>query len=138
MALGNHIEIKNQLQLDEFIKNLKAEFAKEKRLEVEVKSRGYRTLTQNKALHLYCGMVADALNDAGYDVNTFFKGGYSVPFSKEIVKTELWKPIQKAMTDETSTTKVKKLEYSDIYDVLNSKLAEYGIHVPFPSRENLG
>ena len=52
-----------------------------------------RTTTQNKALHVYCGLVADALNDAGFDMRRFIKPEIDIPWSMVSVKEHLWKVI---------------------------------------------
>ena len=136
MSLGNKITIQTEEQLTVFIQNAKEDFAKHGYLEINIES-GIRTIPQNKSLHMYCEQVAVALNDAGYDVNTFFKEGFTVPFSKYIVKDNMWKPIQKAVTDEDSTTKASKKDYVVIYEHLNAKLAEKGIHIAWPSMDNM-
>jgi len=60
--------------------------------------REQRTLTQNRALHKYCELLAEALNDAGYEMKAVLAVKVvDVPWSKELVKEALWKPIQAAM-----------------------------------------
>lgn len=100
---------------------------------VEVKEEKQRTLSQNAALHVYFDHVAKSLNDAGIEQKNFFKEGCEVPFDSYIVKNYLWKPVQKAMTQKESTTEPNTAEYVRIYEVLNRKLAEHGIYVPWPS-----
>jgi tRNA U54 and U55 pseudouridine synthase Pus10 len=103
-------------------------------VEVTYKIGNTRTNLQNNALHTYCNKVAIELNERGITFTDFFNPGFEVPWSKEIVKEQVWKPVQKAMTGEESTTKPKTNEYPKIYDQINLKLAEYGIHVPWPVR----
>src|SRR3990167_6968622 len=101
-----------------------------------------RTLQQNKALHLYCQMVADALNNAGYDIVKsikLFREGVDIPWTKEGVKEILWREIQKTMFNKISTTKLSKHEEIDlIHETLNRFLSErFGIeYIPFPHDEN--
>lgn len=111
------------------------QFERHRHLRLTLKTGKQRSLTQNRALHLFCKQLSNALNDAGYDFRTFVKEGYPVPFNEMLVKEYLWRPIQEAVTGKVSTTKPKRAEYSQIYDVLNRKVAEYGLHVPWPSRE---
>lgn len=115
---------------------LDAQFEKHHYLRIAVKSGKQRTLTQNASLHLFCQQLADALNDAGFDFRTFVKEGYPVPFNESLVKEYLWRPIQKAITGHNSTTKPEKHEYGTIYESLNVKLAEHGIFVAWPCKEN--
>ena len=135
MQIGAQVTIHNQETLDNFIEGLKAYFAKNKFARITIDPRQQRTTTQNAAMHLYCELLAQALNEAGFDFRTFIKDDIEVPFSKDLVKEHLWKPIQKAVTGEDSTTKPDNHQFSEIYDVLNTHLIEKGINVPFPSIE---
>ena len=134
--MGNSITIQNEQQLEEHIKHLRADFAKHKFLKLTIES-GIRTIPQNKAMYLYFTQVAKALSNAGIDTTNFFDEGYSLPFTEHIVKDSLWLPLMKAITNETSTSKINKKQVVEIYEHLNAKLAERGIHVPFPSNDNL-
>lgn len=97
-----------------------------------------RTLKQNKSLHKYCEMLAEALNDAGYDMRKTLKHDFEIPWNKERVKEFLWKPIQEAMTDKESTTELDTVEPSAIHAVLSRHLGErFGLYVPWPSKEEL-
>ena len=94
-----------------------------------------RTLTQNRALHKYCSMLADALNDAGYDMKKVIKQEVDIPWSQQSAKEFLWRPIQKAVTGIDSTTKPETSQYSAIYEVLNRHMAQkFGVSVPWPTK----
>ena len=129
--------ITNSQDLDAYIKNIRIRFEKDKIIKVDAKSGKTRTLTQNASLHKFCSMLAQAMNDAGFDFRVFIKEGYPVPFTEELVKEYIWKPIQKAVTGHESTTKPEPKQYSEVYDALNVKLAEHGLYIPWPCRENL-
>jgi len=95
-----------------------------------------RTIKQNASLHVYCELLAEALNDAGYDMKKTLKPEVDIPWRKESVKEHLWKPIQKALTGKESTTDISTVEPSEIYDVLNRHIGEkFGVHVDWPSIE---
>ena len=97
-----------------------------------------RTQAQNRSLHLYCTQVAEALNDAGYDVRATLKEGVEIPWSGYLVKDLLWRSIQKLQYGKASTTELTTKNIDSIYDVLNRHLGEkFGIHVPFPSIESM-
>ena len=115
---------------------LDAQFENHKHLRLTVKTGKQRSQTQNAALHLFCSQLAEKLNEAGFDFRVFIKEGYPVPFNETLVKDFLWRPIQKAITGKDSTTKPERNEYALIYDSLNLKLAEHGLHVPWPSQES--
>lgn len=125
-----------------------------------------RTLKQNRSLHKFCEMLATALNDGGFDMRlvlfgrielevieladklchkhveafeaVFFKyhNKIDILWSRDSVKTCLWKPIQKAMFDTESTMDLDTAQVSKVYDVLSRYMAQkYGIDVDFPSDE---
>lgn len=104
-----------------------------------------RTDQQNRALHLYCDHVADALNDGGFDkVAVLSQKAIPVLWTGEAVKEELFKSVMRAMCyDENgepkeSTTQLDKMEVDAVYRVLDRWLAEkFGVSVPFPSEETM-
>ena len=73
----------------------------------------------------------------GYDMKRVLKPTVDILWTKESVKTHLWKGIQDAMFEKDSTTKLTTKEVGEVYEVLNRHLGEkFSIHVPFPSEEN--
>lgn len=114
---------------------LDAQFKKHKYLRLNLKTGRQRTQTQNAALHVFCAQVAEELNEGGFDFRLFLRAGYPVPFNDFLVKEFLWRPVQKAITGQDSTKKPETHEYAKIYDALNMKLAEHGIYVPWPCKE---
>jgi hypothetical protein len=97
-----------------------------------------RTLTQNKALHLYFTLLADELNLAGYDMKSVIKKEIDIPWSGSSVKEYLWRPIQKQQLQEKSTTRIKTTDIDLIYDTVNRIVGERtGVHVGFPNIDSL-
>jgi hypothetical protein len=99
-----------------------------------------RTLQQNKALHKWLEQVADTLNDAGIGKKAVFAvKQVDVPWSKEGVKEDLFRPIYEAMTLKESTADANTVEYDRVCDVLAKHLAEhFGVTLPpFPNRYGL-
>jgi len=103
-------------------------------LESSIKRKRQRTLRQNRSIHLFCEMLAEGLNDAGYDMKRVFEvKTVDVPWTKESVKACLWKPIQDAMFEVESTAKLERTQVSKVYEVLNRHItSNFGVHVPFP------
>jgi hypothetical protein len=100
-----------------------------------MKEEKKRTVQQNRALHLYCQLLSDALNDAGLDMKATLKPEIDIPWTPENVKNNLWRPIQKAMTGKESTTEIDTVDPSLVYEVLNKNIAEkFGIHIAWPSK----
>ncbi len=101
-----------------------------------------RTINQNNALHLWCEQFAEELNEKHIDKRVFFKEPFFVSWTKEGVKNDIWRPMQKAMTYKISTTKLNKTdEISMIWDNINRTVIEKfkgEVIVPqFPSLDNL-
>lgn len=95
-----------------------------------------RTLTQNKSLHVYFRLLAEALNDAGYNIRQTLKDDFNIPWTEFTVKELLAKPVIKAYLGKDSTTELTTDEVDEVYDVLNQNLGEKtGVFVPFPSNE---
>lgn len=101
---------------------------------------GVRTGDQNRALHLYFEHLSQALNDGGFTFK-FQLGDKTVEldWDKDLIKQNIWKPIQKAMTGKTSTTKLDKISEIDrVYEHLNRFFSQkpFFLHVPFPNDPN--
>ncbi len=94
-----------------------------------------RSDQQRKAIEVWCRLVSDALNDAGYEMKAVFEVmEVDIPWSQERVKDLLWRKIQLVMTEIESTTKINTTEVRKVHEVLDRHLAiNFGIHIPFPS-----
>jgi len=96
-----------------------------------------RTIQQNKSLHLWCTMLADAFNDAGLDVQKTLRHDVEIPWNAALVKELIYRPVMEAMTGKESTTELDRIEPSQVFEVLNRHLGEkFKIHVPWPSEES--
>jgi len=105
--------------------------------DLEITLNNKRSLKQNNSLHLYYELLAKEFNNAGLDFKQIFDNPVDIIITPLIVKECLWKPIQTAMFGTKSTTKLSKQEQIDkIYDVINKKVSEFGIYVPFPNKED--
>jgi len=95
-----------------------------------------RTPKQNNSLHLYCELLAAALDAGGFDMREVIK----VPIkpTKENVKEEMIKPVmRKLYPGLTSTTQLTTTQASELYDVVDRATGQsLGIHVPWPSVES--
>ena len=95
-----------------------------------------RTIQQNRALHKYCKNLSEALNDAGLDARETLKPEVEIPWTPEMVKELMFKPIMKAMLEKESTTELNTGEVNKVYEVLNRHTAQkLGVSVEFPSEE---
>lgn len=96
-----------------------------------------RSSLQNRALHLYFKLVANALLEVGYDYHwTFPISGeiISIPYTGDLVKEWIWKPLQNTIFKLESTTKLTTQMINDILEVMSNWLADLGITVKFPNK----
>jgi hypothetical protein len=98
-----------------------------------------RSEKQNSALHLFFEQLAEMLNDAGLDQRKVLKPSIEIPWTKDSIKEQLWRPIQKAYLEKRSTTELLTTDIDKIYDILNRHLSEkFGVSLPaFPSLDEL-
>jgi hypothetical protein len=125
--------ITKQFHLEEAIRELTETFEKTGYVEMECTTARTRTARQNRALHVYLRLLGEALNDAGLDQRKVLKPNFPIPWTTHSTKENLFKPIMQAMFEIESTTKLERVQVSQVYDVLNRSLSEkYGISIPFP------
>lgn len=113
---------------------------KERGATVEIREiKPTRSNQQNRAIHLYCTMCAEALNDSGeYFVYLDYKNVQcEIPWSGDMFKQYWIKPIIKVLYEIDSTTKLKTNEIDQVIDVISKRFGEIGIEVSFPSQFGL-
>ena len=96
------------------------------------------TKRQSRALHVWLGLLAQQLNEGGFDMKRVLKGEVDIPWTKDSAKLYLYKPVLEAMTGKTSTKHMNTVEPSEICKVIGRRLAEkLGIAIPpWPSYHN--
>lgn len=105
---------------------------------MERKAEKQRTLTQNRAIHKYCSMLAKALNEAGWDMRRVIKEEFDIPWTEESAKENIWRPVQVSLFNKESTTALERQEVSQVYEVINRNISEKtGVYVPFPTRHGV-
>ncbi|MBB20209.1 MAG: hypothetical protein CMP20_12220 [Rickettsiales bacterium] len=136
--MSDTITINSEIALAKAQKQLADMWRENKYLEVDIRRKAkQRTLTQNAAMHLFFGWLADALNDAGMDMRRTLRHDIDIPWTPASVKEHLWRPIQQAMTDKQSTKDITTVEPTAIHEVLSRHLGErLGIQCPaWPKRD---
>lgn len=93
-----------------------------------------RTQAQNRALHKYCEEISNLLNESGISQSVFYKN-IEADYTKENIK-ELWRSFARAKYGKKSTTEFTTQEINAVFEEVNRHLAQFGIHLPFPSQEN--
>jgi hypothetical protein len=101
---------------------------------------GQRTPTQNNCLHQWLGQVAEILNTAGLDQRAVLKVDAEIPWSQHSTKSQLWVPVQKALTGHESTTECSTTDYPAICETITRHLGQkFGVVLPpWPTRFNNG
>jgi len=92
-----------------------------------------KTDAQRNAFHVWCGLLAEELNAAGFDQRVVFaamREGVDIPWGKITVKENLWKPIQKAVVQKAFTEELEINEHDQIYMVLHRWLVNNGFPCP--------
>lgn len=128
--------VNSEQELENYLDHVVEQFHKHKYLIATMKTGKTRTNVQNASLHLYCEMMASELNQHGFDMHKVLSDEIAIPWSQSLVKELMWKPVQIAMIDETSTTKANRKDYGAIYDVINRYISEkFHLYIPWPSKE---
>lgn len=94
-----------------------------------------RSDAQNRALHKLFELYAEELNTAGLTITKVIK--VDIPWNKTTVKELLWRPTQETQVMKKSTTELTTKEIDQVFDVINKAVGELGLHVGFPSIEQV-
>lgn len=127
--------IPNEYEKECFLAHFEELWEKHKYLRIEINTAKQRTPRQRKALEVFCDHLAEALNDAGYDLRRFFdeRPKIDIPWTQELVKKYIWKKLQVVVIGKESTADADPSEYAKVYDVLNRFMIDWkNIHVPWP------
>lgn len=127
----------NQASWDELTSDLTTLESYSIKVTVEVSKR--RTGKQRSAIEVFCRELAKLLNDAGLDrvkaLKILRKSPHiEIPWNQDSVKEDLWRPVQRVVSDKESSADLETDEVSKVYEVLNRHLAnQLGVSLPFPS-----
>ena len=107
--------------------------------EEEAKKEKKRTTKQNSSIHKFFEIVSEALNEIGQEFcYTGLKGlDLSVRYTPNIVKDFFWRPIQIAMFNIESTTKLTTIQINNISDVIIKFFGDKGVVVEFPKEDRV-
>jgi hypothetical protein len=102
-----------------------------------IKIENTRTNQQNRALHKYFTLVAESLVEIGYDftyVNILTGEMINIPFSADLVKNYIWRPLQEKIFEIESTRQLTTPMIDVILTALSNWLSDKGLEVNFPNR----
>jgi hypothetical protein len=93
-----------------------------------------RSLSQNRALHLYFNMLSEQLNNAGYTFVNIM--GIETHYTPELIKEMIWKPLQLSLYNIKSTSKINTKQINEIIDIFSLHFGEKGIYIEFPNYQS--
>ena len=98
-----------------------------------------RSSQQNRSLHLLFTFISNELNEIGleFQYSGLNDNTFSLMYTPHLVKEFVFRPIQIALFDIESTTKINTEQINQIVDVLVKFFGEQGVEIVFPSLESL-
>lgn len=137
--MGEGWTVNSNASLDNFIAHAGELYGKHKFVIFTWKTGRQRTDAQNAAIHVFCRLIAEELNAAGYEMKVnspVLKSQIEVPWTQESVKDFIWRKVQISLYPEKeSSVKLERTEVSEVADVISRYLGEkFGVQVNFPSR----
>lgn len=98
--------------------------------------RANRTNKQNNTLAVLCRRMADALNEAGFEIPHPFKPDLEIPYTETSIRELIYKPIIKAMFDADSSTTLTTTQFSEaMTTMVDAVCRNTGVNVPIPALE---
>ena len=130
--------------LDQIARSIRDCFDKYGPVEVAIipigQKKRKRTLPQNAALHKYCEIMAEKMNDAGISQKELvgkFRDGFELPVEMHMIKA-IFREVGKAMYQKDSTAKLETVEMQKVYQVVDQRLGEVtGCRAEWPSMDSL-
>jgi|SRR5210317_1888769 len=133
---GKYYRIETPEQLQHFIRCITEQYNARDWIEFQMRHDDTRSLKQNNSLHSFCSDLAQQLNDSHIQPQHFFKTGFNILWTMDMVKENIFKPIMKAITKNGKTSKASKKDIIETYEVINRELGErWGIHVEWKTRK---
>lgn len=99
-----------------------------------------RTLQQNRALHIYCKIMSEKLNECGQSqkaVLTKLNENFDIPWTEESFKC-LFREVATLLYSVESTAELSTKELQEVYKVVDARISEItGVREEFPSVESM-
>lgn len=136
--MGQEFVITNEHTLKHTLANIEKLYKEKGYVKLKASTARQRTLTQNAALHKWCDLMAQELNDKGLDMRLVLSHHAEIPWSGHEVKERLWRPVQLSVLGKESTTEADRQQYTEVYEVLNRHFGErFGLHVGWPVKDQV-
>lgn len=95
-----------------------------------------RTYRQNRTIHLLFRRMAEALNEAGFEISHPFKPDLEIPWSEESVKDLLYRPIITSYFKVDRSSLLDTAQLSESMEILIDAVnRNTGVLVHIPSQE---
>jgi len=100
-------------------------------------SEKLRTIHQNKALHKMLSELANTLNEYGINYEQLIISA-DIPWSPEMTKDLIWRPVMKAYCGKKSTTEMTTTDIDKIFEIIVKAVGEKtGAVLQWPSISTL-
>lgn len=97
-------------------------------------SEKQRTNQQNRSIHKLFDALATELNTLGLDARIILKPTYQIWWTPEMIKRDLWCPLQKVMFNTEHTSELETNQVSKVYKQLAHIIGEkHHVEIAFPS-----
>ena len=93
-----------------------------------------RTASQQRAIEVYCRIIAEQLNNTDKSVQEVCK--LPISWTQDNFKQNIFKPVMIAMfPDIKSTTQLSKIQVNEVYEEVNRLMGSWGVGADFPHEE---
>lgn len=131
--------VNSDKSLEAVIELIRQSYQEFKYIDIEIKVKGKaRTNQQNAALHKWLADLSLYLNESGFDMKKTLEHHMDIPWDKDgrNAKERLFRPVYEVLTGKESTAEANRVQYSEVYDVLNRHFSNKGLSIPpWPSKE---
>ncbi len=132
---GQHWRVHNEQTLKFFIDHVTKLYEEHGLVLFKWETNDGLTSSQKRAMWLYLQNIAEAMDEAGYDMRQALREDIRIKPNKQLVKEYMWNPVQQAITAQASSKKITTAELDEIQDTLGRHIAQkFGIVVRFPKR----
>jgi len=81
-----------------------------------------------------CKAIARTFNAVGIDMRAQLPESADLVWDKDLVKENIWRPVQTALLEKYSTASMNRSEVTRVYKMVAARLAQkYGVDIAFPN-----
>jgi len=84
-----------------------------------------------------CKAIARTFNACGLDMRMHLPETAKLSWDKDLVKENIWRPVQQSLFGKESTTTLTRSEVTEVYEMVSARLADtVAITIEFPREKN--